>query len=473
MRRVHALLIVTAPAFVLLAALQAARVPPRADAPVRSPGAAAAGEQAEAAPARAQASLPIAPAPPAPRVTLVAVGDVMLSRNVGKAIRARADARYPFLRMRDYLADADIAFANLETAVTPGRPIDVGEMTFRSDPETVEGLKDAGFDVVSLANNHTPNFGQKGLEDTFRYLREAGIAFAGAGTDAASAHAPAFVERHGLRFAFLAYNDADVVPASYAAGPSHAGTAFMDAAAMSADVRAARGVADVVIVSMHSGREYRYAPDASQIAFARAAIDAGANLVIGHHPHVVQTVERYKDRLIFYSLGNFVFDQMWSDPTREGLAVKFTFDGPRVARADVVPVQIDDYAQPHPSGGDVAARTLARLATGLADLTVWRWDADTRTFAESPPMKALRPAAAGLDDAETDLTSDIDGDGNPELISLDGADADRPCAERTIVVRKTSPDGAETDVWRSPPRCYAGVGVARLDGSTYLTGRAD
>lgn len=466
MRRSHALLIVTAPVIVVLAALYAVR---SASAPVALPAPVPAPPAAPAAPGP-QAGLPLAPEPelaPAPaRVTLVAVGDIMLSRTVGKTIAAKGDVRYPFLRMRDWLRGADIAFANLETSITPGRAVEQGEMLFRADPRTVDGLVDAGFDVLSLANNHTPNFGQKGLRDTFRYLHDAGIAFAGAGEDAAAARAPTVLERGGRRFAFLAFNDTDVVPASYAAGPAHAGTAFMDVDVMAEAVRDARKAADVVIVSMHSGREYAYVPDASQVRFARAAIDAGADLVIGHHPHVVQTVERYKDKLIFYSLGNFVFDQMWSEPTREGLAVKFTFEGPRVVRADLLPVRIEDYAQPHPSNGEIAGRTLARLTAGITDRPAWRWDAPSSTFVPVP-WKTLA-SMGGFEDAVGQVTADIDGDGGPETVAVENPDP-AVCETRVIVVRKKAPDGAETEVWRSPPGCYADAEVERLDGGAYLT----
>ncbi len=296
----------------------------------------------------------------AKKTTLVAVGDIMLSRNVGAIIRKRKDVRYPYADTAELTRDADIAFANLETSITPGRPINTGEMTFRADPDTVDGLADAGFDVVSLANNHTPNFGQKGLADTFKHLHDAGVAYAGAGEDYAAAHLPAVIERNGLRFAFLAYNDHDVVPESYAAADGHAGTAIMNVDAVKAAVKAAREIADVIIVSMHSGHEYTYVPDASQTAFARAAIDAGADLVIGHHAHVVQAVEQYGGKMIFYGLGNFIFDQQWSIPTREGMAIRVTFEGTRVADAEAFPVYITD-AKPSFADGMTADETLRRL----------------------------------------------------------------------------------------------------------------
>ncbi len=308
------------------------------------------------------------------QVTLVAVGDIMLSRSVAKTIKEKNDINFPFLRMRDYVRSADIAFANLETPLTPGRDIKPHEMMFRSDPAEAVAIKDAGFSVLSLANNHVPNFGEQGILNTVRILDDAGIAHAGAGADDAAALAPAIIEKNGTRFAFLAFNDTDVVPSSYGAGPHHAGTAFMDIVKMTAAVQAARQQADVVIVSMHSGIEYTYGPDRSQTRFAHAAIDAGADLVLGGHPHVVQPVELYKGKLIFYCLGNFVFDQMWSEPTKEGMAIKITFDGDAVHDVELVPVYIEQFAQPHPATGKAAADALGRLKLDAAEQPFFHWN---------------------------------------------------------------------------------------------------
>lgn len=298
-------------------------------------------------------------------VTLMAVGDVMLSRNVGSKMVSKKDYNYPFLKTRDLLKKGDIVFGNLETAITPGRPIKTGEFSFRSDPEVASAMKRGGFSVVSLANNHTPNFGAKGLADTVKYLDQAGIAHAGAGANLAEALKPALVKVKGTTFAFLAFNDSDVVPASYGASAARAGTALMDVGRLNTAVKAAKKKADVVVVSVHSGTEYKATPNARQQKFARAAIDAGAAIVIGHHPHVVQTVEKYKGKYIIYSLGNFIFDQMWSRETRQGMVAKVTFTGPSVRSVSFTPVLIEDYAQPRVLTGTEAKTVMARLKLPL------------------------------------------------------------------------------------------------------------
>ncbi len=295
------------------------------------------------------------------RVTLIAVGDIMLSRVVGRKIRQKRDVNYPFLSTRDVLKTGNVVFGNLETPITAGREIRDNELTFRADPGVELGLRDAGFTVLSLANNHVPNFGAKGINDTVKYLDNVGIKHAGAGATLSEALQPANVEANGLKFAWLAFNDTDVAPASYGATEKRAGTALMDSQRMIAAVKAARQSADFVIVSMHSGVEYAGAPNRRQQDFAHAAIEAGAELVIGHHPHVVQPVEVYKGKYILYSLGNFVFDQMWSRQTRQGMVAVMTINRDGVQSIDYKPVLIEDYSQPRWLEGDEAEVVLARL----------------------------------------------------------------------------------------------------------------
>ena len=278
-------------------------------------------------------------------VTLIAVGDMMLSRNVASKIKANNDFNYPFLATRDFLKTGDIVFGNLECPITPGREIKTGEFTFHADPGAEVALADAGFNILSLANNHTPNFGDKGLMDTFELLSKEGIKYVGAGKDAEDAERAVYMEKNGITFAFLAYNDSDVVPASYAATATRPGTNFMDIPKMEAAVKEAKHQADIIIVSMHSGTEY-VDPNQRQINFAHAAIDAGADFIIGHHPHVLQRVEKYKDKYILYSLGNFIFDQMFSLETRQSVIVKAIFDKEGVKDITFTPVLIYDYAQP-------------------------------------------------------------------------------------------------------------------------------
>ncbi len=296
------------------------------------------------------------------RISLIAVGDIMLSRNVAQKIKTRRDINYPFLKVRDQLKSADIVFANLENPITPGPDIKTGQMIFHATPGVEKALRDAGITIVSLANNHTPNFGQRGLVDTFRLLREAGIRYVGAGNNFEEARKHVTISTNGLRVAFLAYNDRDVVPASYQATAKQAGTAFMDMAELQRAVKAAKQESDFVIVSMHSGTEYKKLPNANQKKFAHAAIDAGAEMVIGHHPHVVQTMEEYKGKYIFYSLGNFIFDQMWSQDTREGIGLNIILTNAGVEAITFLPLQIDDYSQPRwLSDGAQAQRILNRL----------------------------------------------------------------------------------------------------------------
>jgi len=294
------------------------------------------------------------------QLTLMAFGDIMLSRNVAGKMKTNGND-YPFLKVRDTLKTADIVFANLENPITPGPEIKTGQMMFHANPGSEQALKDAGVSIVSLANNHTPNFGANGLTDTVKYLDSIGIEHVGAGKNAQDASKAVFTTTNGLKIAWLAYNSPDVVPKSYAASANHAGTNFMDLERMISAVKEARARADLVIVSMHAGTEYKTSPNKTQKEFAHAAIDTGAEMVIGHHPHVVQTMEEYKGKFIFYSLGNFVFDQMWSRETREGLGLKITLTKDGVQDVSFLPLIIDDYAQPHFVRGKEAEKIIKHL----------------------------------------------------------------------------------------------------------------
>lgn len=280
-------------------------------------------------------------------VTLLAVGDIMLSRSVEDRMWERNDYTYPFLEVAELTRNADLAFANLETPITKGERVASGEMRFHANPETLQGLEFAGFDIVSLANNHMGDAGQQGLADTFKYLAQSDINFVGAGENTAQACLPKYLTVKGTKFAFLAYTDSSLVPQSYGASADSAGTCFMDTEELENGLALAKQQAAFVIVSMHSGTEYVTEPTGTQADFAHAAVDIGADLVIGHHPHVIQTHEVYKNKHIFYSLGNFVFDQMWSSPTRQGLAVEFTIENNEITNINYHPVLIENYAQPN------------------------------------------------------------------------------------------------------------------------------
>ena len=303
-------------------------------------------------------------------VTLVAVGDVMLSRGVADRIKEHGDPGLPFAKIKGLLRSGDIVFGNLESPLTPGRDIDIREMVLRAEPGMAAVLADAGFTLLSLANNHTPDFGAAGVLDTLRNLDQVGIAWVGAGPDEATADIPRIVEVRGLRLAFLAFTDPEIAPHSYGAGEDTPGTASADVARMQAAIKDARLTADFVVVSLHAGTEYEAEPDNCQVEFAHAAVDAGADLVLGHHPHVVQPVELYRDRYILYSLGNLVFDQWWSRETRQGIIARLMIGQAGLERLEFLPVLINGDAQPEILTGPEASAVLSRLKLGLNELAI-------------------------------------------------------------------------------------------------------
>lgn len=297
--------------------------------------------------------------------SLIAVGDIMLSRYVNFQMTKLGDS-YPFLKTRDYLQGGDIVFGNLETSITTGT-IPINTMNFRARPGIETELRNSNFTVLSLANNHVPNYGQQAVLDTLDYLNKANIKPVGAGANAIDAYFPIFIEKNGITFAFFAYNDNDVIPPNYEASANNAGTAFMDIEKMKQGVSIASKIADHVIVSMHSGDEYKEIANTRQREFAHTAIDAGADLVIGHHAHVVQQAELYKDKYIFYSLGNFIFDQEWSKDTKQGLMAKFIFNKKDLKHIELKPIVISDYCQPDFTPALVGTDILKRLDIDLTN----------------------------------------------------------------------------------------------------------
>lgn len=305
-------------------------------------------------------------------ITIAAVGDVMIDRDV-ESLMEQHGALYPFEQVIPLLQDADLTIANLEGTFTDRGEPAVKAYTFRAPPHLASGLVEAGIDVVSLGNNHAADYGAIGLQDTFVALDAVGLPFAGAGMNEAEARRPAFLTVDGLRIALLSYTD---VMENTFAGPNSFGVAFGTADVIDADVRLARPQADVVIVALHSGTEYTDAPHQNQRQLARAAIDAGATVVLGHHPHVLQGVERYGDGLIVYSLGNFVFDLDSEDlnslgprPFQSAVYYITIRDG-RAVEALPEPVFIDpEEVRPRLPTAQEHAAILARIAdlNALAD----------------------------------------------------------------------------------------------------------
>lgn len=250
---------------------------------------------------------------PSREVVLAAVGDMMLARTIGNRLQSQG-GEVIFGKVSHLLQAADLAVGNLECAIGLRGEPQPKSYRFLAPPVAALALSQAGFDVLSLANNHILDYGLEGFEDTLRYLGVQGIWTVGAGWNADQARAPLILERNGLRVAFLAYVDVPVESRSkfntrtWEAAAEKAGVAWLHTSHVAEDVAAARQEADVVVVLFHNGWENRSEPNDFQRLQARTAIDAGAALVIGSHPHVLQEVEEYHGGLILYSLGNFVFD---------------------------------------------------------------------------------------------------------------------------------------------------------------------
>jgi poly-gamma-glutamate synthesis protein (capsule biosynthesis protein) len=297
---------------------------------------------------------------PDPVVThLVLGGDVMLSRHVARVAREKRDPAFPLRDLAPVLQAADIAFVNLESPFSDRGAVVEHGMIFKAEPEMVAALELAGVDVVSTANNHARDQGSHGVEFTLDWLQRHQIAAAGTGSSAEAAHAGVVIERNGIKFGFLAYTYDQ-------SNGNHSDTddrvAVMDVTRMREDVARLGARADAIIVSMHAGVEYSPKSNAQQVAFARAAIDAGASVVVGHHPHVTQPWERYGRGVIFYSLGNLVFDQFQRVETQRGALADIVFEGPRLAKASLLPVEIVGTAPrlaraiPPSGAGEAAAK---------------------------------------------------------------------------------------------------------------------
>jgi poly-gamma-glutamate synthesis protein (capsule biosynthesis protein) len=286
-----------------------------------------------------QPRVPEAPPDPPPLTRLLLGGDVMLSRNVARLARQAGDPAAPFRDLAEILAGADIAFVNLEAPFSDRGPVQQRGMIFKTEPEMIAGLELAGIDIVSTANNHARDRGDYGVAFTLDWLARHGIVAVGTGTTAEDAYAGTVLSRNGTNFGFLAYTY-DANNGNYAEGDNDHRIAVLDLDQMRAGVARMRERADVVIVSMHAGYEYQPQPNAQQREFARAAIDAGATVVVGHHPHVRQPWEFYKEGVIYYSLGNLVFDQFQRRETQRGLLAELIFDGSTMMRAGALDVEI-------------------------------------------------------------------------------------------------------------------------------------
>jgi poly-gamma-glutamate capsule biosynthesis protein CapA/YwtB (metallophosphatase superfamily) len=308
----------------------------------------------------------VAPPPSAeptypPTITVVAVGDLLFDLSPRKLIAAKG-GRAPLEKVEALLNTADITIGNLEGPLS-NRGTHVGGKTpdhiFAGDPRAVEGLTASGFDLLALANNHIMDHGGDALTDTLATLDGAGIGHAGAGMDKASAWAPAVIERNGKKVAYLSFSQ--IVPGGFTPTASRPGLATgRDMKAVTAAITAARQQADYVIVSYHWGVEQSYAANASQKRDARASIDAGADMVLSHHPHVMQGIEFYKGKLIAYSLGDFIFPYKTVEG-RKSIILRASLGPDGVTDVSASAVYMADYGRPVPQTGSSAKAILGKL----------------------------------------------------------------------------------------------------------------
>lgn len=282
-------------------------------------------------------------------IKLIFVGDMMLSRRVGMKMASLNDYNYPFKNVAEFLSLADVTFGNLENPVS-SRGVKVGSIySFRADPKTVEGLKFAGFDVVSLANNHIWDYSKTAFIDTLDILASSSIGFVGAGRDYYSVHSPWTKEIEDTKIAYLAYTD--FYSENLSAKENIPGISFYVEKQMVEDIINAKKSNDIIVVSFHTGDEYQTYHNAKQEKIFHLAIDSGADIIIGHHSHVVQDVEQYNSQTdghagwIAYSLGNFIFDQDFSEETMSGLIIEVTLLDKKVIEFKKIPTKIDKNFQ--------------------------------------------------------------------------------------------------------------------------------
>lgn len=261
--------------------------------------------------------------------TIIATGDVIPARAVNFQTLKHGDFLWPYRYTASYVKDADLTFINLETPLLKDCPMTTEGMIFCGSNRHVEGLLAAGVDVVSLANNHAGNHGTAGVMETQALLERAGIGVTGI-------KGALYKDIRGLRFAFLGYNDI---------GAPEKSISWAEKEHIKEEINTARKNANVVIVTYHWGVEYHDQPDERQKDLGHFTIDSGADIVIGNHPHWIQPIEFYKGKLITYAHGNYIFDQMWSEKTREGVIGKYVFYDTRLIDVQYSPLVINDYGQ--------------------------------------------------------------------------------------------------------------------------------
>ncbi|HEY0827121.1 MAG TPA: CapA family protein [Bacilli bacterium] len=297
-------------------------------------------------------------------VTLDFVGDIMLGSSVGVLLEQNG-YDYPYSHVKPYFEKADYAIANLETAVTELEAAQEKQYVFKTSPEALPALKEAGIDLLNLANNHSMDYGLEGLFDTMKFLDEVGLNHMGAGKDAGEAYTPHIVDINGLKIAFFGFTG--VVPdVSWKAGKNQPGLAeTYNYTKPVKSILKAKEQADLVIVVAHWGIEREDIPNKMQTEMAHRYIDAGADLVVGSHAHVLQGFEFYKGKWIAYGLGNFIFTSNSFSATSQTAILEASCSKEQSCSLQVIPFIIKS-AKPEPMD-DSASQTLYKH---LSDISI-------------------------------------------------------------------------------------------------------
>lgn len=288
-------------------------------------------------------------------ITLLFVGDIMLSRFIQTQIERHGnDYTFPFASSSDIVAAADISFGNLEGSISDEGENQGSMYSFRANPRVIEGLTHAGFDVLSLANNHILDWGKEALVDTISILKENNIIPIGAGTTASDANECARITVKGTTFCFLAFTN--LYPSSLAATKNTPGISDFNLEKIKDQIAAIKSKKstvndNIIVISLHWGDEYQSVSNALQQRIAHELAVAGADVIVGHHPHVPQEVEEFENEngdrgVIAYSLGNFVFDQNFSKETMEGRAMEITIKNHHIDAIRYFKTPMNEFYQP-------------------------------------------------------------------------------------------------------------------------------
>lgn len=279
-------------------------------------------------------------------IKIAFVGDIMLDRGVEQKIRGEGNGDFDFIfqNIKEDLKDYDFLIGNLEGPVSNKGKDKYNLYSFRMEPEVLNSLEKVGFDVLSVANNHMGDWGIDAIVDTFDRFNETSIKFIGGDYNNEKTIKPVILEKEGVKIGLLAFSQfGDGV---FSVRKDNAGVSIISEDNLKKSISFARNLSDIVIVSFHFGDEYQEKQNSYQEKYSKMAIDFGADLIVGHHPHVIQPLEQYKNTYIAYSLGNFVFDQYFSKETMEGGLLEIVVKDKKISSIELKKIQMNADYQP-------------------------------------------------------------------------------------------------------------------------------